>query len=150
MTEVSTVRGSRRIVLGHAVMGLGLGLRRLTVPLCVLATVALAVWCVLHAATGAVDSLPGAMPFHLGAGLGLAGWLLAGGVAVAALFLALRLLAVMVGAIGWMLLPTEHRDLLSRLERPPSNGGSQDGPRPPGATLQAFEVRVSHGRVRGT
>lgn len=120
--------GSRRTVFGHAVMGLGLALRRLSSPLCVVAGVVLVAWSLLHAATGRGGVFPSVIPFHAGVRVGLASWMLAGILAVAALLLALRLLAVTIGAVGWLLLPTEHRDMLSRLSAPAPPLGARDRP----------------------
>ncbi|PZS36183.1 MAG: hypothetical protein DLM61_00660 [Pseudonocardiales bacterium] len=110
--------GSQRTVFGHAVMGVGLALRRFSSPLCVATGVVLAGWSLLHAASGGGEGFPNVIPFHAGAHVGLAGWVLAGILALAALLLALRLLAVTIGAVGWLLLPTQHRDMLSRLSAP--------------------------------
>lgn len=134
---------SRRIVLGHAVMGLGLALRRLSLPLCVLAAVVLAGWSVVHEATERGGGFPNLIPFHSGARVGLATWALGAIVAVMALLLALRLLAVMIGAVGWTVLPAQHREMLGRLSAPSSHPGRRGDPPEPGATFAVTAVPLS-------
>lgn len=110
-------------------MGLGLAVRRLSLPLCVLAGVVMAAWSVLHEVTGGSGDIPTLIPLHAGARVALAGGILAGLLTVAALVLALRLLAITIGAVGWLVLPTEHRALLSRIGAPVSQlriGESRD------------------------
>lgn len=137
--------GSQRIVLGHAVMGIGLGLRRISAPMCVLATLVLTGGSLLHAAMGRGRGFPNVIPFHHGAHVGLAAWMLAGILAVAALLLALRLIAITIGAVGWLLLPPEHRDMLSRLGAPAVHSESRDEPPEPGDNLRSLRLAVPNG-----
>ncbi len=98
-TENSLVAGPGRIVWGHAVIGVGLLIRRLSGPAALLALVAL----VLARATPS------------GAGVGTA---LVLGIPVLML-LGGRILAVLVGAIGWIVFPPEHRAVLSDIASGP-------------------------------
>lgn len=132
---------SQRIVLGHAVMGLGLALRRLSLPLSALAALVLAGWSVVHEATER-GGFPNLIPFHAGARVGLVSWVLGGIVAVIALLLALRLLAFMIGGVGWSVLPAEHREVLGRLSAPSSHSGRKDPP-DSGATFAVSGVPLS-------
>ncbi len=109
-------------------MGLGLALRRVSLPLCLLVGVLWGAWSLLHAITGLDQGFPNLVPFRAGARIGLATWLLLGVAALVALLVALRLLAITIGAVGWLLLPREHRDMLSRLSPPAQSGARSDPP----------------------
>lgn len=118
--------GSRRIVLGHAVMRLGLAVRRLSLPLCALAAAGLAAWTAFHVVVGRGQGWPRLIPLDLGAHAGLAIWVVEAVATVVVLLLGLRLLAIAVGAFGWLLLPPHHRELLGRFTEPPP-GSPRDG-----------------------
>lgn len=144
IADVRAMPASRRILLGHAVMGVGLGLRRLSLPLCVLAAVALGAWSAYHASSEHGRGFPNLIPFHSGASVGLATWSLAGVVAIVALLVALRVLAILVGALGWWVLPLEHREMLGRLSTPGSHSGRSGDPPESGAAFAVIGVPLSH------
>jgi len=119
--------GSRRTVLGHVVMRLGLVVRRISLPACVLAGVALVAWSLLNMAAGPGARLPSPSPFDASARVGIAVWLVEAIVAVGGLLLGLRLLAFAIGGLGWRLLLPDHRDMLSRLgDQPPASAREGD------------------------
>lgn len=119
--------GSRRTVLGHVVMRLGLVVRRISLPACVLAGVALVAWSLLNMAAGPGALLPSPSPFDASARVGIAVWLVEAIVAVGGLLLGLRLVAFAIGGLGWRLLPPDHRDVLSRLgDQPPTSTRERD------------------------
>lgn len=101
-------------------MGLGLLLRRLGSPLCLIAGLALAAWSLVHVTAGHAGGLPSLVPFDAGARVGFPIWIVEAVLALAVLFFGIRLLAVSIGATGWLLLPREHRHVLTRLTTPDS------------------------------
>jgi hypothetical protein len=86
---------SRQIALGHALLGFGLLVRRLSVPAATLTFAALV--------------FAGFEPIEAEIG---AGWVFAIPVLV---LLGGRLVAVGLGALGWLVFPPEHRDVLSAI-----------------------------------
>lgn len=100
-------------------MGLGLLVRRLSLPLSALTAAALGGWAVLDLATGGGAGLPSLTPIDLGASAGFAGRVVEAISTAVVLLLGLRLLAFAIGGLGWLLLPPEHRDMLGRLTQPP-------------------------------
>ena len=121
--------GFRRTLLGHVVIGLGLVVRRISLPACVLAGVSLVAWSLLNTGAGPGARLPSPPPFDTGARVGIAVWLVDATAAVGGLLLGLRLLAFAIGGLGWQLLPPDHRDVLSRLgDQPPASAreGNQE------------------------
>jgi len=88
-----------RIVWGHAILGVGVLIRRLSAPVAVLALAALV--------------LAGAGPSGVALGaafvLGIPAVLLIGG----------RILGVMLGALGWIVFPADHRAVLSDIASEP-------------------------------
>lgn len=127
--------GSRRPVLGHVVMRLGLVVRQISLPACVLAGVALVAWSLLDMAAGPGARLPSPPPFDPSARVGIAVWLVEAIVALGGLLLGLRLLAFAIGGLGWRLLPPDHRDMLSRLADQPS-ASAREGDRDAGSPDQ--------------
>lgn len=81
-----------RVAWGHALTGIGLLVRRASVPVAFVAPVLL--W---------LTAPPQPYSVH-------PTWLLA---APAALFLACRICAIAVGALGWIVFPPMHRNLLA-------------------------------------
>jgi len=106
---------ARRILFGHALIGVGLLLRRATTALCtvLLAVVAIGAVLVIVAPGGVYfEVLDLVAPIH---GLGPAGAPLRGLLLVAVTWVAGRVLAVSVAAAGWALFPAAHRALLARV-----------------------------------
>ncbi len=107
--------GARRISFGHALIGVGLLLRKATTALSVLLLVGVFLGAVLVALSPggvyleALDVLP-----RFG-GLGAADAPLRGLLLVVVTWLAGRILAVAVAAAGWVLFPAAHRALLARV-----------------------------------
>lgn len=107
--------GARRISFGHALIGVGLLVRRATTALSalLLVLVAFAALLVVAAPGGvyleALDVIP------LIDGLGAAGAPMRGLILVAMTWVAGRILAVSVAAAGWALFPAAHRALLARV-----------------------------------
>ena len=99
---------------GHVVMGLGLAVRRISLPVCILAWAALVCWSSLRAG-GHGARLQALPPFASGNNIGLGAWMAEAVVVPVVLLVGLRLLALTIGAVGWSLLPADHRALLSRL-----------------------------------
>jgi hypothetical protein len=123
--------GDLRTVLGHAVMRLGLGVRRLSLPLCLLAGVVLGAWALFQVASGRDTGLPSLVALGLG---------------LVALALGLRLLAFATGALGWLLLPADHREMLGRLTGSPPTfaGGDDDDERPPDPSARLTATPLEH------
>jgi len=125
--------GFPRNLLGHIVIGIGLVVRRISLPACVLAGVALVAWSLLDMGTGPGARLPSPPPFDPGARVGITVWLVETIAAVGGLLLGLRVLAFAIGGLGWRLLPPDHRDMLSHLgDRPsaPAREGDQEAGAP--------------------
>lgn len=107
--------GARRITFGHALIGVGLLMRRATsaVALVLLALVAFGAVLVAVAPGGtyleALDFMP---RFD---GLGAAGAPLGGLLLVALTWVLGRTLAVSIAAAGWAVFPAAHRALLARV-----------------------------------
>ena len=110
---------------GLAVMRFGLAVRRISLPVCILAWAALVCWSLLRAG-GPGAHFPLLLPFASGKNLGFGVWMAQAVAMAVGLLLGLRLLAFAIGAVGWWLLPADHRDLLSRL------GGAAPAPDPCG------------------
>jgi len=109
------VAGARRISLGHALIGVGLLLRKATTALTALLLVLVAAGALLVAAAPggvyleALDVIP-----PIG-GFGLVEASLRGLLLVAMTWVAGRILAISVAAAGWALFPAAHRALLARV-----------------------------------
>lgn len=125
-------------------MGLGLALRRVSLPVCLVVGALWTGWTLIHALTGHDRGFPNLIPFHAGGRIGLAAWVLSGLVALVVLFLVLRLLAMAIGALGWWLLPPEHRDTLSRLSSPGQSDSGND-PSRSGDDMAQMRVACSTG-----
>lgn len=107
--------GSRRITFGHALIGVGLVLRRASTPIAALLLVLVAAGSLLAVL------LPGgvyleALSFAPSlAPAGPAGAALQGLALVALVWCGGRALAVLMAGLGWSLFPARHRALLSRV-----------------------------------
>lgn len=98
--DKASVDSSARVACGHAVIGVGLLVRRISLPLAALCLAALV--------------LAGASPL-LG-GPGGPAWLL---LTPLALLFAARVLAIAIGAAGWLVFPSEHRAMLAEIASEP-------------------------------
>jgi hypothetical protein len=111
----AAMAGSRRISLGHALIGVGLLLRRATTPVAALLLVLVAGGALLAVLLPggvyleALSIAPSIAPS------GPVGAVLQGLVLVALVWCAGRVLAVLTAGLGWSLFPAPHRALLSRV-----------------------------------
>ncbi len=107
--------GSRRITFGHALIGVGVLLRRASAPIAGLLLVLVAAGSLLAALhpggvyLEALSFAPSLAP------AGPAGAVLQGLALVALVWCGGRALAVLTAGLGWSLFPARHRALLSRV-----------------------------------
>lgn len=111
---------SRRLSLGHGLMQVGVGVR-VSVGCAVgsLLVALLAGVAVLPLARGPGYPGPFALLAHDTSVVGVGTWLWQGALIVAGALALGRALAFAVGGLGWSLLPSGHRDLLSRVAAGP-------------------------------